>query len=126
MPRTNADAVAKIFDTELSTDANGEIEAWIEIATELVDDISEADSSITPTRLEKIEKLLAAHFVATQDPRAAKESGESVSITYEGDTGMRINATRYGQQASMLDPTGTLQEGGRRKASITVPKTREY
>lgn len=118
MARTTQSDVTAIFDTDT---ADVDVSAWIDIANELVDDIADADSSIDGTRLTKIEKLLAAHFAATQDPRVAKESRESASVTFEGETGMRINASRYGQQAAMLDPTGTLADAGRRQASVGVP-----
>ena len=121
MPRTTRPEVQDIFDTPLDKQA---LESWIEIATEFVDDIAAADSSVSDTRLEKIEKLVAAHLAATQDPRVEKESRDSASASYEGETGMRINASTYGQQAAMLDPTGTLANAGRQTASITVPRTR--
>jgi len=121
MPRTTQPAVQAIFDTTLS---NVALDAWIGVANELVDDIADADSSIDSTRLTKIEKLLAAHFAATQEPRADRESRESASITYEGDTGMHINGTRYGQQAAILDPTGLLADTGKQQASITFLDSR--
>lgn len=125
MPRTTANEVAKIFDTELTTSNNGQLEAWIEIANELVDDIADADSSIDSTRLTQIEKLLAAHLAATQDRRVESESRESARIDYQGETGMRITATGYGQQASMLDPTGQLASLGKPGASVTTPDAKD-
>lgn len=117
MARTTASAVTTVFDTDLTT---AQVNAWIEIANELVDDIAAADSSIDSTRLTQIEKLLACHFAAAQDPRLADYRVGDAAGTYQGDTGMHINSTTYGQQASMLDPTGTLADQGKRKASVSV------
>jgi len=123
MPRVQESDVTEIFDTDLEGDAIG---TWIEIATEVVDDISDAGMSDSD-RLKKIEKLLAAHFASTQDRRVDKESGGSKtpSITFSGDTGMHLDATQYGQQAKMLDTTDTLKNRRKPTAGVTVPKTRE-
>lgn len=125
MARTTPSDVADIFNTDLDASSGGPLEAWLDIANELVDDIADADSSIDATRLTKIEKLLAAHLASTQDQRVERDSVADASATYQGETGMRINATVYGQQAAMLDPTGTLADQGKPKASIGVPDARD-
>lgn len=122
MARTNNSDLQDIFDTDLSTTA---LDAWIEIANEIVDDIAAADSSIDSTRLTKIEKLLAAHFAAAQDPRLAEYRVGDAQGTYQGEYGMAINGTVYGQQALMLDPTGVLGRVGKPKAGLTVPNARQ-
>lgn len=115
MPRTNATDVKEIFDTELT---DPEVEAWIDVATELVDEIAEEDSSIDSTRLTLIEKLLAAHLTAAKDPRTERERVADVTLTYQGDTGLLIYGTQYGQRAAMLDPTGLLAQQGKPQADF--------
>lgn len=115
MPRTTPPDVEDVFDTELSS---SQLDAWIAIANELVDDIADADPSIGSTRLEKIEKLLAAHLASTQDQRVSEDSVGDTSAVYQGETGMHIEATVYGQQAAMLDPTGTLASTGKGAAGF--------
>jgi len=123
MPRVQESDVTEIFNTTLDSSA---LSTWIEIANEVVDDISDAGMD-DADRLKKIEKLLAAHFASTQDRRVDKESGggKTPSITFSGDTGMHLDATQYGQQAKMLDTTNTLKNRRKPTASIDVPKTRE-
>lgn len=121
MARTNSTDVAEILDTSLDTGSGGALEAWVEIAHEVVDDIAAVDSSISATRLEQIEKLVAAHLASAQDQRAERISSESRSVSYQGDTGMHFEATKYGQNAMALDPTGTLADQGKPKPSLSVP-----
>lgn len=121
MARTSPSDVATIFDTDLSEAAGDSLDTWINIASELVDDIASADSSIGSTRLEQIEKLLAAHLASAQDPRLEGYSVGGSSGSYQGETGMHITSTHYGQQAAALDPTGTLAGMGKPSASITAP-----
>ena len=122
MPRTNTSDVQDIFDTDLSA---ASIDAWIGVATELVDDIADADSSVSSTRLVKIENLVTAHLASSQDQRVEKASRESASVTYQGETGMHFESTHYGQQALLLDPTGTLADMHKPSASIGVPEVKD-
>lgn len=121
MARTTASDVKEILDTDL---ADATVTAWIDIANELVDDIAAADSSIDSTRLTKIEKLLAAHLASSQDQRVERASRESASVTYQGETALGINGTKHGQQAAMLDPTGTLANAHKPAAVVEAPDAR--
>ena len=107
MPRTDSNKVANILPTSL--DPN-ELTSWIDIATELVDDVEDADPSLPDTRLEKLERLTAAHLASAADPRHESTSGASRSVDYQGEYGTGFDATSYGQRALALDPTGTLGE----------------
>lgn len=118
MPRTTVQKVRTILDT--SVDDNT-ITSWMDIASELVDDIDAADPDVSDSRLAKIEKVLAAHLVSTQDQRIESSSRETASVDYQGETGMHLDATKYGQQAKMLDPTDTLVNLHKSSASVGVP-----
>lgn len=123
MARTTPAAVKTIFDTDLSDTAVSE---WIDIATTVVDDIEAAGDNIAASRLEQIEKLLAAHYAAAQDQRISDTSRETASVTYQGETGMNLRGTKYGQQAIQLDPTGELSTLGKPSASLTVPDAKGH
>ena len=118
MPRTSASDVAEIFDTSLDDTS---LSAWVDVANELVDDIADADPSLTESRLTKIEKLAAAHLAASQDQRHESNSGGARSVSYQGDTGMGFEGTKHGQAALALDPTGTLANAHKPSASLSVP-----
>lgn len=122
MARTTASDVNTIFDTDLSTSA---LDAWIDIANELVDDIADKDSSIDSTRLTKIEKLAAAHLAASQDQRISNASSDTRSVNYQGNTGMNFHGTKHGQAAIGLDPTGTLAAAGKVSAIVDTPDAKD-
>lgn len=122
MARTTPSDVKNIFNTDLSDSA---VSDWIDIASEVVDTIDQAEDSVTDTRLTQIEKLLAAHYASAQDQRLSSTSRETASANYQGDTGMNLMGTKYGQQAVQLDPTGTLAELGKPTATLSVPNVRD-
>jgi len=122
MARTTESDVSDIFDTDLDS---ASLSAWIEIANSVVDDIAAKDNTIGSTRLEQIEKLLAAHYASAQDQRIENVSRETASVTYQGETGMNLRGTKYGQQAIQLDPTGLLSTLGKPTASINTPDVKD-
>lgn len=122
MARTNENDVLEIINTDLST---ASIDAWIGVANELVDDIADEDPTLDSSRLEKIEKLAAAHLLSSQDQRIENASRETASITYQGDTGMNFQGTKHGQAAIALDPTGVLAGAGKPTASLTVDSIKD-
>lgn len=105
MSRVTAADVMLNFETSLSED---EIDGWIDTATVLVDDIEDVEPTTDPNRLEQIELALSRHFAHAQDPRVSSSTIGDSQKSYQGETGLRIDATHYGQQAAMLDPTDTL------------------
>ena len=124
--RVNAEDVKEIFDT-LMTDP--QINAFINMASRLVtnqiqgQEILGSSSTISNATLKDIELLLSAHFCSLNDPRAETEdwAGE-YRFKVQGKTDMMLDATFYGQQAKLLDTTGTLDRLGetRRKATLTI------
>lgn len=108
--RVTDDEVKEIIDTSLS-----DLTVFILVASQQVDRISGLGTAV----LKEIERWLAAHFVAIRDKRTSKDNVLDSSHTYEGKTGMGLEFTRYGQQAKLLDTTGTLAKLGLRKAALT-------
>jgi hypothetical protein len=119
MARTNSTDVSEILDTSLDT---GALEAYIEAASDVVDDVAGVDPSLSSSRLERIEKFFAAYLATAQDPRADSQSGESRSISYRGVEGGG-NASYY-ETAVTLDPTGVIKDANKRTATLDVPDAR--
>jgi len=118
MTRTNPTDVKVTFDTDLSDAA---VEDWIDIASEIVDDVEGVDPSLSATRLEKLEKLLAQHFASAQDPRLSSASRETASADYQRNDEY---STDYMASAVSLDPTGVVASLDKRTATLTVPDAR--
>lgn len=114
--RTTTAAVKLIIGTTL-TDA--QIQAFIDTAT-LVVDANLLDKGLSTDLLTQIETWLAAHLLSMRDQRTSARKIGDVSFTYQGQTGLGLDATLYGQQVKLLDTSGTLASLGRRRASVTV------
>lgn len=96
--------VEAILDTELT---DSEITAYITTANLLVTQAL-GTSSLSTALLTQIEAYLAAHLITvTRERKAQSTSGEG-GVKFEGQTGMRLEATMYGQMAMVLDSTGNL------------------
>jgi len=117
MTRVTNTEVAEIFDTDLST---GSLDAWIDIAHEITDDVDGA-GSLTDTRLKQIEKMLAAHYASTQDPRLNSASAETKSADYGKNEDY---STDYMAAAVSLDPTGVVANLNKQTATLSVPDSR--
>jgi len=117
---TTVEQLAAIIevDSEIS-----DLTPFINTAHELVLELC-SDSGYSQNRLDMIECWLAAHFYAIRDPRAQSESA-GVSASYQGQTGMYLSSTSYGQQAIMLDTSGSLAALNMRsaKGKITLGVT---
>jgi hypothetical protein len=115
MARVNVTQVKDIISTSLS---DASIKACITAANILVD---EKISGLGEDQLKEIERWLAAHFVAVQDPKVVSEKIGSASATYEATKlGEMLRATSYGQQAILLDTTGTLEGLGKKPSTMNT------
>ena len=68
----------------------------------------------------EIQRWLSAHFLSMYDQRVSSEKTGDASYTYEGQTGMGLDSTRYGQQAKILDITGTLADAEKNQSIFEV------
>lgn len=116
MPVT-VDDVKLIIDTSL-TDA--QITVFLAMATTLVTDKLADKTCLSDDAKDQIETLLAAHFLSMRDQRVASEKVGDASFTYQGQTGMFLKSTFYGQQAIALDCSGTLEGLGKVKMEWEV------
>lgn len=104
MARTDSTNVRSIISVGADvTDLTPFIESASELVTELC-----ADSGYTSTRLELIERWLAAHFIAIRDPRVSSEGAEGLSQSFMYKVGLGLHQTTYGQQAMLMDTAGNL------------------
>ncbi|UCE65934.1 MAG: DUF4054 domain-containing protein [Candidatus Zixiibacteriota bacterium] len=120
MARTDVNAVRAIIDTKLE---ESQIENHIETANLMVNTLL-ADEGYSSGLLTEIEKWLAAHYVATQDPRRRAENLGDLNVTYEGRSGgTPLEQTRYGQQVLMLDHHGVFANASKAKGQIKFKAT---
>lgn len=105
--RTTDAKVRAVLNDDLDTI---KITPFIEVANNLVTDfiVTECGASYSATKLELIERWLAAHFYSITDRRLSEKQTGKASGVFQGRTNMGFNATLYGQQAKILDTDGCL------------------
>ncbi len=110
--------VLEIFDTTLSAAA---LAPFILASNRIVEDnlvgreYTRPDATvgtIAEATLKEVERWLSAHLAAMWDKRVEQDKVGPGGFKYEGKTKLYLEFTRYGQQAALLDPTGTLKEIG--------------
>lgn len=114
MARTTADAVKALmapggdYDLILEPD----LTPFIDTASSVVDDVAECAANkgktLSATKLELIERWLAAHFYQQSDQGYTQRSTLRASGSFQGKTEMYLESTKYGQTASNLDPSRCL------------------
>lgn len=117
--RTTAPKVRVIMpDTEYD---NERIEAYIEIASSMVDDVA-AVGGVSADRLTEMERWLTAHLISVTGERRVveEEIGNDTAVKFADVFGPGLQSTDYGQMTSQLDPTGTLAAYGKKKIDITA------
>ena len=113
--RVTEEEVKQIIPTTLNTIP------FIKTANQIVQDRL-TDKGLSAGALKMIELWLSAHFISIRDRSyrvQSKKIGEAQE-TYAAATGRGLQMTPYGQQALMLDTSGTLAGMGKRRASITA------
>lgn len=122
--RTTAPAVKGILLKDYDTRRSPSLDPFILTANAMVDRLSvragEVGISVSSATLELIERWLAAHCYVMSDRAFAENSTSSASAVYQGQTGMNLDASFYGQTAQTLDPTGLLAVLNKRSAGPSV------
>jgi hypothetical protein len=119
MPRVTEAEVQAIIDYD---PAITDITPFITAANLLITQ-KFSGSGVSAELLKEMERWLAAHYIAIRDPRLRNEKIGDAAVTYQGQEGMYLDATLYGQQVKTLDPTGTMANLGKRGMIIqAVPQ----
>lgn len=101
--------LARRYDINRNPDLLDALDAANSLTTDVAALAASSKGVILPAgKLELIERWLAAHFYQMSDPGYASESTAGASVSYQGQTGMYLELTRYGQMAMTLDTSGTL------------------
>jgi len=118
MPRVTDAEVFAIIDTTLT-----DIDVFINTANMMVTSWLET-AGLTDETLKEIERYLAAHVLSVQDQRVKSTGVDVLSESYQGQWGMGLNGTSYGQMAILLDTSGTLgkiaKNGYSKSASLNM------
>lgn len=108
--RTNVVAVAGVLGN--NWDGTTGLQPFIDAATTIVDDVSNndaiTDKVMTTTKLELVERWLAAHFYHCADPTYQSKSTGKASGQFQGQSEMNFAGSRYGQMAIRLDTSRYL------------------
>lgn len=94
----------------IETDTELNLAPFIDTATALTDYVSGQDtlSVLTTALLKEIEKYLAAHFYEHRDQMYSSKKTGDANAKFQGEWGMGLDSSKWGQTAKMLDITGTL------------------
>jgi hypothetical protein len=123
--RTTTTLVQALLETNGEDYRSGvSLQPFVDSATVLVDRVATKATAkgytLLATELELIERWLSAHAYAMVDQTLASKSTNGRSGRFQGQTGMRLEATKYGQMALMLDTSGALEAINKRQvAGIT-------
>ena len=104
MALTTSAAVAKIIDYD--TTLIPSLTPFIDDAADLVNEV--IGTSLSDTMKEKVERYLAAHFVAITDPRVSDEKVKTLSTSYQHKLNDGLAITHYGTMAMQFDTSGKL------------------
>jgi len=102
MARTTSEAVAAIVEVDVSISLTPFIEVANALVTECCADAYDA------TRLELIERWLAAHFYTVRDMREVSEGAGGVSASYQSAVALGFDSSHFGQMAIRIDTVGGL------------------
>lgn len=115
MARTTSNDVLDIMTSDLTA---SDVDPFVTMAHEMVEELVAVEDSVSESMLEELERLLGAHFTTVLDPRVSSGGEGDSTISFEGSTGEDIRASRYGNAAIALDPTGNVERG---YATYTLP-----
>ena len=104
--RVEEDDVLGIF---VPDDSGLDLDPFISASHALVEDkLTDSHIGHGETLLFEIEKWLAAHFAAVACRQPVSEEIGVAAINYGTKLGLGLDNTIYGQQAKLLDTSGTL------------------
>lgn len=113
-PRTSEDLVKGVLLTDWGDE--NDLTPFIAAASALVDRVKACSvlknytlsDSATGSECELIERWLAAHLYVQSDQNEASKTAGKGSAQFQGQTGMALDASKYGQMAKLIDASGCL------------------
>lgn len=111
--RVTSQEVCEVIETSVTVDP------FITTASLMIDKHLQG-KGLSSDELKHIELYLSAHLVTLNDPRAQSEGSADQRVTFQGKTGLGLDASHYGQTVKMLDSTGALARLEQRQAVIQV------
>lgn len=125
MARTTVEAVIALLTPGNDYDTINEpnLTPFVDTASAVVDDVVQCITNrgltLSEARRELLERWLAAHFYQQSDQAYASRSTLRASGQFQGQTGMFLENTKYGQTALTLDTSGCLSRiaNGARKVA---------
>ena len=111
--RTTELAVKGILLDDYDTLTNPSLTPFILTASIITDRIVTCATSdgytLTTDEKELIERWLSAHFYVMSDQNYSEKRTADAQGKFQGITKMRLEASKYGQTALILDPSGCLE-----------------
>ena len=107
MPRTTADLVQQIVQVQ----ANILLDPFIAFANQLTTDVcgpSNYPDTGVGSKMELIERWLAAHVYTVFDNQLSHAKAGTVAVGYQYKVDLGLQCSMYGQQAMLLDTDGNL------------------
>lgn len=113
----------QLVRASIETDPDINLTPFINRANALTDYVASEDSEgdLSVAMLREIETLLACHFYDRIDHAFSERATGKASGAFQGQFGMHLDGTKWGQDAITMDVTGTLAglNRGRVAASVT-------
>lgn len=104
---------------EIITTSKTDVTAFIAAADIIVDKHLSGNSNFSNEELKEIERWIAAHFVAIDDPAFRSEKVGDTQVQYDvGKLGEGLASTRWGQQALAMDHSGVLSTISMKRAQV--------
>ena len=119
--RTGAQEVIGILGGNYDTANNPDLTGFIAMASVMVDRAitcaTRKSITILSTEAELMERALAAHFYMQSDKGYQSRTTAGASASFQGQTGMRLESSDYGQMAMNVDPSGCLENMNKRQVA---------
>ena len=116
MARTTSDLVKGILLDDYGARPDGSqpsLTPFIDSANLIINRVATCSVSrgrtLSTDELEMIERWLAAHLYKQSDQATTSRSNLGASASFQGQTGMYLEGTKYGQHALILDYSGCLK-----------------
>lgn len=93
-----------LIDGIIETDPDIDVQPFVDVAKELLDEHCVREPPYSTTRLDLIHTWLSAHFYTILDPRIASGSAGDIRLAFQSEVDLGLNTSHYGQQAMLLCP----------------------